>query len=153
MFDLLVPILEKNRIENWTANEFWKHLKLNKKERNRFNRQRMYRLLRKLVEEGFLIKKINETNPKLSKFYETEKLNNFKNLSESSTDFVQMRESEQEAKKEICLLEKQLQNYELLERRYPNSRVLINIQKTKCKDRILDLNAYKTALNSVLASY
>lgn len=153
MFDLLVPILEKNRIENWTANEFWKHLKLNKKERNRFNRQRMYRLLRKLVEDGFLIKKTNETNPKFSKFYETEKLNNFKNLSESSTDFVQMRESEQEAKKEICLLEKQLQNYELLERRYPNSRVLINIQKTKCKDRILDLNAYKTALNSVLASY
>jgi hypothetical protein len=43
MFEIFPPLFNSKKIEQWTANEFWKHLKLSKKERNRFNRQRMYR--------------------------------------------------------------------------------------------------------------
>jgi hypothetical protein len=39
MFELFPPLFKSKQIEQWTANEFWKHLKLSKKERNRFNRQ------------------------------------------------------------------------------------------------------------------
>lgn len=53
MFELFPPLFKSQKIEQWTASEFWKHLKLSKKERNRVNRQRMYRILRKLVEDGF----------------------------------------------------------------------------------------------------
>ncbi|SDY39487.1 hypothetical protein SAMN05421643_10984 [Acinetobacter kyonggiensis] len=55
LFEIFLPIIQSNKIQNWTAKDFWKLMKLSKKDRNRFNRQRMYRILRKLVEFGFLV--------------------------------------------------------------------------------------------------
>ncbi|HGF9379439.1 TPA: hypothetical protein ACJES3_003630, partial [Acinetobacter nosocomialis] len=86
LFDLFIPVIQKHFIQDWTANDFWEQLKLSKKERNRFNRQRMYRILRKLVEFVFLEKKINQNNPKFSRFKETNKLNEFRNLDNSKID-------------------------------------------------------------------
>lgn len=92
--------LRVKKIEQWTANEFWKHLKLSKKERNRFNRQRMYRLLRKLVEDGFLTKETNLVNPRFSTFSETNKLYQLREITGVSLDFIQMRHSKEETQKE-----------------------------------------------------
>ena len=64
LFEVLLPVIESNSIHNWTANDFWKQMKLTKKERHRFNRQRMYRILRKLVEFGFLDKELNQQHRK-----------------------------------------------------------------------------------------
>lgn len=88
MFELFPPLFNSKKIEQWTANEFWKHLKLSKKERNRFNRQRMYRLLRKLVEDGFLTKETNLVNPRLSTFSETNKLDQLREITGISLDFI-----------------------------------------------------------------
>lgn len=74
LFEKFIPIIQTKTIENWTANDFWKHIKLAKKERNKFNRQRMYRVLRKLVENGFLIKKVDQTNQRHSNFSETKNI-------------------------------------------------------------------------------
>ena len=68
LFEVLLPVIESNSIHNWTANDFWKQMKLTKKERHRFNRQRMYRILRKLVEFGFLDKELNQQHPRFSLF-------------------------------------------------------------------------------------
>ncbi len=152
MFELFPPFFKSKKIEQWTANEFWKHLKLSKKERNRFNRQRMYRLLRKLVEDGFLTKEINLRNPCLSNFSETYKLDQLRELNSSSKDLMQMKHSQKETRDSITLLEKQLQSFNLLEQKFPNSITKINIQKTKCIDQLANLHAYNTALNSVLTS-
>ena len=152
MFDVILPIIEKNQIVDWTANEFWKRLKLTKKQRNRFNRQRMYRLLRKLVEHGFLIKVIHPSNPTQSKFTETNKINEFRDVSDFSTDFLKMKTSETKVKEEIEFLERQLNNYAILEKNFPNSKTQIIFQKSQCLEKITDLKAYKYALNAVLAS-
>ena len=48
LFEVFLPIIKSNSIQNWSTNDFWQGMKLSKKERNRFNRQRMYRILRKL---------------------------------------------------------------------------------------------------------
>ncbi len=90
MFEIFPPLFNSKKIEQWTANEFWKHLKLSKKERNRFNRQRMYRLLRKLVEDGYLTKETNLVNPRFSTFSETNKLDQLREITEVSLDFIQM---------------------------------------------------------------
>ena len=74
LFELFLPVIQSNSIQNWTANDFWKQMKLTKKERHRFNRQRMYRILRKLVEFGFLEKELNLNYPRLSIFKETPKI-------------------------------------------------------------------------------
>ena len=58
LFEKFPPLIQQYSINNWTTNDFWIALSLSTKERNRFNRQRMYRILRKLVELGFLEKKL-----------------------------------------------------------------------------------------------
>lgn len=153
MFELFPPLFKNKKIEKWTANEVWKHLKLSKKERNRFNRQRMYRLLRKLVEEGFLIKEIHPKNPCLSTFSETHKIKQLRELTHSSIDFIQMKQSQEETKNAIFILEKQIQVFDQLEKQFPNSVSQINIQKTKCLNELMDLCAYSAALNCVITSF
>lgn len=152
MFELFPPLFKSNKIEQWTANEFWKHLKLSKKERNRFNRQRMYRLLRKLVENGFLIKETNLINPRFSRYSETNKLDQLREITGVSLDFIEMSHSKEETQKKISMLEKQLESFSLLERKFPNSAIRINTEKNKCIEELIDLNAYSTALSCILTS-
>ena len=152
MFELFPPLFKTKKIEQWTANEFWKNLKLSKKERNRFNRQRMYRLLRKLVEDGFLIKETNLVNSRLSTFSETNKLDQLREITGVSLDFIEMRYSKDETQKKISMLEKQLNSFSLLEKKFPNSAIRINAEKSKCIKTLTDLNAYSAALNCVLTS-
>lgn len=152
MFELFPPLFKTKKIEQWTANEFWKHLKLSKKERNRFNRQRMYRLLRKLVEDGFLTKETNLTNPRFSTFSETEKIGQLREITGISLDFIEMSHSKEETQKKISMLEKQLESFSLLEKKYPNSAIRINTEKNKCIETLTDLNAFITALNCILTS-
>ena len=153
MFELFPPLFKRKKIEEWTANEFWKHLKLSKKERNRFNRQRMYRLLRKLVEDGFLTKETNLVNPRFSTFSETEKIDQLREITDISLDFIEMKNSHEETKKAMLMLEKQLQIFALLEKRFPNSVNRINTQKAICYEKLIDLRAYIAALNSVITSF
>lgn len=153
MFELFPPIFKSKKIEQWTANEFWKHLKLSKKERNRFNRQRMYRLLRKLVEDGFLTKETNLVNPRLSMFSETNKLDQLREITGISLDFIEMRYSKDETQKKISMLEKQLNSFSLLEKKFPNSAIRINSEKNKCIEELTNFNAYSTALDSILTSF
>ena len=153
MFELFPPLFKSKKIEKWTANEFWKHLKLSKKERNRFNRQRMYRLLRKLVEDGFLTKETNLVNPRFSTFSETEKIDQLREITDISLDFIEMKNSHEETKKAMLMLEKQLQIFALLEKRFPNSVNRINTQKAICYEKLIDLRAYIAALNSVITSF
>lgn len=96
LFELFRPLFKSKKIEQWTASEFWKHFKLSKKERNRFNQQRMYRLLRKLVEDGFLTKETNLVNPRFSTFSETSKLDQLREITDISLDFIQMSHSKEE---------------------------------------------------------
>ncbi len=153
MFELFPPLFKTKKIEQWTANEFWKNLKLSKKERNRFNRQRMYRLLRKLVEDGFLIKETNLVNSRLSTFSETNKLDQLREITGVSLDFIEMRCTKDETQKKISMLEKQLNSFSLLEKKFPNSAIRINSEKNKCIEELTDLNAYSTALDSILTSF
>lgn len=78
LFDMFLPIIQTRTIEKWTANDFWKNIKLTKRERTIFNRQRMYRILRKLVENGYLTKTINSKNLRKSSFTETKKIDLFR---------------------------------------------------------------------------
>lgn len=112
----------------------------------------MYRLLRKLVEDGFLTKETNLVNPRLSTFSETNKLDQLREITGISLDFIQMRHSKEETQKKISMLEKQLESFSLLEKKFPNSAIRINVEKNKCIETLTDLNAYNTALNCILTS-
>lgn len=152
LFEVFLPIIQSNSIHNWTANDFWKQMKLSKKERHRFNRQRMYRILRKLVEFGFLEKDINKQHPQFSVFRETIKLNEIRILKKEESDVSKIKLEEEKVSSEIIFLEKQVDKYKKLQLSFPNISNKICDAKKVCLSQLLELKAYRSALQSVIAS-
>lgn len=152
LFEVFLPIIQSNSIHDWTANDFWKRMKLSKKERHRFNRQRMYRILRKLVEFGFLEKNINRQHPQFSVFRETIKLNEIRILNEEESDVSKIKLEEAKVSTEILFLEKQAETYIKLELNFPNVKNKISQAKKKCSSQLTELRAYQSALKSVISS-
>ncbi|QIO04669.1 hypothetical protein [Acinetobacter shaoyimingii] len=152
LFEVLLPVIESNSIHDWTANDFWKQMKLSKKERHRFNRQRMYRILRKLVELGFLEKELNQHHPRFSLFKETPKINEIRFLNKEESDVSKIKLEEAKVSSEIIFLEKQVEKYRKLELSFPNISNKIYDAKTVCSSQLLELKAYRSALQSVIAS-
>lgn len=150
LFDVFLPIIKENTIKDWTSNDFWLKMRLHEKDRNRFNRQRMYRILRKLVESGFLEKQINYSNHKFSRFNETEKTIKLKNLTKSNSDFSNMVLEDNKIYEEISFLEKQTEKYLQLEKNFPTLSHQISYEKSKCLNKIIELKAYRSALRSVI---
>lgn len=152
LFEVFLPVIKSNSIHNWTANDFWKRMKLNKKERHRFNRQRMYRILRKLVEFGFLEKELNPQNPRFSLFKETHKVNEIRFLDKEESDVSKIKLEEVKVNSEIMFLEKQVDKYRKLELNFPNIKTKISDAKEKCSSQLFELRTYQSALKSVIAS-
>lgn len=148
--NLFLPIIQENTIQNWTANNFWKKLELSKSERHSTNRQRMYRILMKLVEFGFLEKRVNPSNHRFSRFSETQKMVEFRSLDESKVDISKMQLEENKISLEIIFLEKQNEKYLVLEKNFPNLQRKICDEKEKCLSKILELKAYRCALKSII---
>ena len=78
IFQSFLILLSQYRIEGWTSNKIWNKLNLSKEEKQRINQQQLYRLLRKLVRQGHLIKNIHTDNPRLSTFVETISMSTFR---------------------------------------------------------------------------
>lgn len=151
--DLFLPIIQENTIQNWTANNFWIKLDLPKNERHSTNRQRMYRILMKLVEFGLLEKRVNPSNHRFSRFTETQKMIEFRSLDECKIDLSNMQLEENKINLEIIFLEKQHEKYLELEKNFPNLQQKISEEKDKCLNKILELKAYKCALKSILETF
>ena len=153
LFDAFLPIIQENTIKDWTSNDFWLKIRLPAKNRNRFNRQRMYRILRKLVEFGFLEKQVNHSNHKFSRFNETEKTIELKCFGKPKNDFSDMVLEENKINEEITFLEKQTEKYFQLEKNFPSLSYQISYEKDKCLGKILELKAYRSALKSVIEAF
>ena len=78
IFQSFLVLLHTNQIDGWTSQKIWNNLNLSKDEKQRINQQQLYRLLRKLVHQGYLIKNIHLDNPRLSTFVETKSMATFR---------------------------------------------------------------------------
>ena len=78
IFQSFLELLSHNQIDGWTSNKIWNNLNLSKDEKERINQQQLYRLLRKMVQQGHLVKHIHSDNPRLSTFVETESMYEFR---------------------------------------------------------------------------
>ena len=65
IFQSFLVLLYQNQIDGWTSNKIWNNLNLSKDEKERINQQQLYRLLRKMVQQGHLVKHIHSDNPRL----------------------------------------------------------------------------------------
>ena len=78
IFQSFLTLLTQHQIDGWTSNKIWNELNLSEEEKQRINQQQLYRLLRKLVQQGHLIKNIHSDNPRLSTFVETKNMDSFR---------------------------------------------------------------------------
>ena len=68
IFQSFLILLSQNQIEGWTSNKIWNKLNLSKEEKQRVNQKQLYRLLRKLVQQGHLIKNIHSDSLTMAYF-------------------------------------------------------------------------------------
>ncbi|WP_081405750.1 hypothetical protein [Acinetobacter sp. TTH0-4] len=111
----------------------------------------MYRILRKLVEFGFLIKNVDNQNNRFSIFCETIKLNELRNLDEKTYETSKMKLEELKLNSEILFLEKQSEKYAKLEQAFPSMKNKISHAKETCLSQLIEIKAYQSALKSVTA--
>lgn len=155
IFQSFLLLLSHNQIDGWTSNKIWNNLDLSKDEKQKINQQHLYRLLRKLVKQGHLIKNINSNNSRLSTFVETESMIEFRQkfsnqVSESDLSKIAKKTEElTEKKKEY---ENQLKASQQALYDFPNLKNEIIIRRKELLSELSQTNAYALFLNRLISS-
>lgn len=153
IFQSFLLLLSHNQIDGWTSNKIWKNLNLSKDEKQRINQQQLYRLLRKLVQQGYLIKNIHLDNPRLSTFFETESMYAFRKQFESHTaihDSEKLKLKTKELKEKQMIYENQIKASEQALIDFPELKTEILRRKNQLLHDIEKLKAYTDFLTSLI---
>ncbi len=153
IFISFLVLLSHSQIDGWTSNKIWKNLNLSKDEKQRINQQQLYRLLRKLVQQGYLIKNIHLDNPRLSTFFETESMYAFRKQLESHTvihDSEKLKLKTKELKEKQMIYENQIKASEQALIDFPELKTEILRRKNQLLHDIEKLKAYTDFLTSLI---
>ena len=155
IFQSFLVLLSQSQIDGWTSNKIWKNLNLSKDEKHKINQQQLYRLLRKLVKQGHLIKNINSNNSRLSTFFETESMIEFRQkfsnqVSASDLSKIIKKKEELTEKKKEC--ENQLNASEQALYDFPNLKNEILFRRKELLTELSQTDAYALFLNRLISS-
>lgn len=153
IFQSFLVLLYQNQIDGWTSNKIWNNLNLSKDEKQRINQQQLYRLLRKLVKQGHLVKSIHSHNPRLSTFAETKSMATFRKQFEIQTiknDLGKLEFKAKELKEKQKVYENQIKASEQALIDFPELKTEILRRKNKILQDIEKLKAYTDFLTSLI---
>ena len=153
IFQYFLLLLSHNKIDGWTSNKIWNNLNLSKDEKQRINQQQLYRILRKLVQQGYLIKNIHLDNPRLSIFVESESMNTFRNqfeIQNVKVDFEKLRFKTKELKEKQKICENLIKASEQAFIDFPELKVDIFKRKKQLIQDVEKLKAYTDFLTSLI---
>ncbi|ENU86596.1 hypothetical protein PTT44_07385 [Acinetobacter sp. Gutcm_16] len=151
-FQSFLYLLDKNQIDGWTSNKIWNNLNLSKEEKQRANQQQLYRLLRKLVQQGHLLKNIHLDNPRLSTFIETKSMDTFKKQFDIKTvknDAGKLEFKAKQLKEKQKIYENQIKASEQALIDFPELKTDILRRKNQLLQDIEKLKAYTDFLTSL----
>jgi len=153
IFKSFLVLLSHSQIDGWTSNKIWNNLNLSKDEKERINQQQLYRLLRKLVQQGYFIKNIHLDNPRLSTFVESESMSIFRKQHKNhilAHDFgkLELKTKELKEKQKIC--ESQINASEQALIDFPELKTEILRRKNQLLQDIEKLKAYTDFLTSLI---
>lgn len=151
-FQSFLYLLDKNQIDGWTSNKIWNNLNLSKEEKQRANQQQLYRLLRKLVQQGHLLKNIHLNNPRLSTFIETKSMDTFKKQFDIKTvknDAGKLEFKAKQLKEKQKIYENQIKASEQALIDFPELKTDILRRKNQLLQDIEKLKAYTDFLTSL----
>lgn len=153
IFQSFLILLDKNQIDGWTSNKIWNKLNLSKEEKQQIDQQHLYRLLRKLVKQGHLVKSIHSENPRLSTFIETESMYEFRkqfNLIIVKSDSKKLNFKANELKEKQMIYENQIKASEQALIDFPELKTEILRRKNQLLQDIEKLKAYTDFLTSLI---
>ena len=128
-------------------------MNLSKEEKQRIDQQHLYRLLRKLVKQGHLVKSIHSDNPRLSTFVETESMYEFRkqfDLAIVKTDSKKLNFKTNELKEKQKIYENQIKASEQALIDFPELKTEILRRKNQLLQNIEKLKAYTDFLTSLI---
>ncbi|MEE9903763.1 hypothetical protein [Acinetobacter junii] len=153
IFQSFLVLLDKNQIHEWTSNKVWNNLNLSKEEKQRIDHQHLYRLLRKLVKQGHLVKSIHSDNPRLSTFTETKSMATFRKQFEIQTvkhDLGKLEFKTKQLKEKQKIYENQIKASEQALIDFPELKNEILRRKNQLLQDIEKIKAYNDFLTSLI---
>lgn len=153
IFQSFLVLLHQNKIDEWTSNQIWNKLNLSEDEKQRINQQQLYRLLRKLVRQGHLVKSIHSENPRLSTFFETESMSIIRKKFEIETvnnDSEKIRFKTNELKEKQRIYENQIKASGQALIDFPELKTEILRRRNQLLQDIERMRAYNDFLKSLI---
>ena len=153
IFQSFLLLLSQSQIDGWTSNKIWNSLNLSKDEKERINQQQLYRLLRKMVQQGHLVKHIHYDNPRLSTFVETESMHEFRkkfDLIAIKNNSKKLNFKTNELKENQKIYENQIKASEQALIDFPELKTDILKRKNQLLQDIEKLKAYTDFLTSLI---
>lgn len=153
IFQSFIVLLYQNQIDGWTSNKIWNELNLSREEKQRINRQQLYRLLRKFVTQGHLVKNIHPDNTRRSKFTETKNMDTFRKqfateITKNGSKRLEFKTKQLKEKQKIY--ENQIKASEQALLDFPELKSEILKRKSQLLQDIEKLKAYTEFLTSLI---
>lgn len=153
LFQSFLVLISQHQIEGWTCNQIWNTLNLPTDEKQRTNQQQLYRLLRKLVKQGYLIKNIHLDNPRYSTFIETQSMYSFRKkfgIQLIQNDLEKLERKMNQLTEKQKTYENQIKASEQALAEFPELKNEIIKRKKQLLQDIVKINAYKDFLTSLI---
>lgn len=152
MFKELSRVLCSYKIASWQTVDFWDKVKLLKIENTNINYQSVYRLILRLVKDGYLIIDIEKSRYGQTTYTETEYLHDLRSqfCIESTTTLQEFNLKKEEFESEITKLEEEVEALEDLKEQFPD--IQFKIEQLK-QIKIKEYNNFKSkvrAINSLI---
>ncbi|WP_458363569.1 hypothetical protein [Acinetobacter wuhouensis] len=128
-------------------------MSLSEDEKQRINQQQLYRLLRKLVKQGHLIKHIHSDNPRLSTFVETKSMATFRKqleIQNVKNDSEKLGLKTKQLKEKQKIYENQVKASEQALIDFPELKTDILKRKNQLLQDIEKMKAYTDFLTSLI---
>ncbi|MDS7968144.1 hypothetical protein RMB12_14060 [Acinetobacter sp. V117_2] len=152
MFKELSRVLSSYKIESWQTVDFWDKVKLLKIENTNINYQSVYRLILRLVREGYLIIDSEKSRYGQTTYTETEYLHDLRSqfCIESKTTLQELNFKKKEFECEITKLEEEVEALEDLKEQFPDIQFKIEqLRQTKIHNYEL-LKIKNRAISSII---
>ncbi|WP_336026037.1 hypothetical protein [Acinetobacter pittii] len=151
MFKELSRVLCSYKIESWQTVDFWDKVKLLKIENTNINYQSVYRLILRLVKDGYLIVDVEKSRYGQTTYTEAENLHDLRSqfCTESTSTLQELNLKKEEFESEITKLEEEVEALEDLKEQFPDIQFRIEqlrqikiIETKKIKSLVRAINSF-----------
>ncbi|MDV7616791.1 hypothetical protein R4666_16920 [Acinetobacter baumannii] len=152
MFKELSRVFCSYKIDSWQTVDFWDKVKLLKIENTNINYQSVYRLILRLVKDGYLIVDVEKSRYGQTTYTEAENLHDLRSqfCTESTSTLQELNLKKEELECEITALKEEVKALEDLKGQFPDIQFKIEQLRQMKRKEINSLKIKIKAINSLI---